>query len=266
MKNFPASTCALIIGGTDPSGGAGLPADTRAMHAFHVHACSVVTSIVAQNTRGVKKSQIVSPDILSAQLDCLLEDIEVRAMKIGLVPTIEAAEIIAQRCKYLQGIPMIYDPVFAPSGGAPFVDAEHARAIVQVLAGANCELLTPNIKEAQILSEISIVDKESLYKAAQQITARYGAHSVLIKGGHFASVDTENSLDYWWHESQMHTFSLSRIENVEVRGTGCLLASAIAAQRAQDIPLPQAIESAKHWLRAQMISAAAIGKGRRVAL
>ena len=266
MKNLPASTCALIIGGTDPSGGAGLPADTRAMHAFHVHACSIVTSIVAQNTCGVQESQIVSPQILSAQLDCLLEDIEVRAVKIGLVPTIEAAEIIAQRCKYLQGIPMIYDPVFAPSGGAPFVDAKNARAIVQVLAGAHCELLTPNINEAKILSEIFIVDNDSLQRAAIEIVARYGVDSVLIKGGHFENVDNESATDYWWHESQMQTFSLLRIENSEVRGTGCLLASAVAAQRAHGVSLSAAIENAKVWLRAQMMNAVAIGKGRRVAL
>ena len=161
MKSLPASTCVLTIGGTDPSGGAGLPADARACRAFGVHACSVVTSIVAQNTRGVQRSQNVAPQMLSAQLDCLLEDIEISALKIGLIPTIEAAEVIVEKCKYLRGIPMIYDPVFAPSGGAPFVDVEHARAIVQVLEGAGCEFLTPNRNEAQILSEISIVDRTS---------------------------------------------------------------------------------------------------------
>ncbi len=265
MKTPAASTCALIIGGTDPSGGAGLPADTRACRAFNVHACSVVTSIVAQNTRGAQDSQIVDPEILSAQLDVLLEDSEVRAIKIGLVLNFESAQIIAQRCKYLQPLPLVYDPVFAPSSGAAFVDAADARAIVHVLAEAHCELLTPNLHEAQILSEISIVDQSSLQHAAIEIVARYGVSSVLIKGGHFAEVDNEMATDYWWHDGQMTTFSLPRLANGEVRGTGCLLASAIAAQRAQGVALPTAIETAKNWLREQIIHAAAVGKGRRVA-
>ncbi len=208
----------------------------------------------------------VAPEILTAQLDCVLDDIEIRALKIGLIPSVEAAEIIAQRCKYLPSVPLIYDPVFAPSGGAPFVDAENARAIVQVLARANCELLTPNIGEAHILSEISIIDKVSLHRAAQEICARYGAQSVLIKGGHFAEFDSAHSVDYWWHDSHLHPFSLPRIERGEVRGTGCLLAAAIAAQRARGAALAQSIENAKIWLRAQMIEAIAIGQGRRVAL
>ncbi len=260
----PSSTtiCALSIAGLDPCGGAGLLADARAMRAFSVHACCVATALTAQNTRGVERIEPVPLAMLRAQLEVLLEDVPVRAVKIGMLPGVEAAQVLANVLGQLE-VPVIYDTVFAPSGGSAFLDEEAARAVVQVL-GPLCELLTPNLHEAQILCGFEISSMEAVQHAARVISERFGVAQVLVKGGHAQALSTATCSDWLWNGHELREFRAPRLEVPEARGTGCLLASAIAAQRAKGLELSPSVERAKGWLGAQMQRAVPIGSGRRV--
>jgi hydroxymethylpyrimidine/phosphomethylpyrimidine kinase len=252
--------CVLIIGGLDPSGGAGLPADARAVSAFGAHPCGITTAIIAQNTRGVAKVEPVSPVMLAAQLDNLLEDIAPRAVKIGMLPNTAAAEVVAQRVLQLRDVPLIVDTVFAPSSGPRFAADETIRYIAEYLLPL-ADVVTPNIAEAEQLIGAPITDLSTMITASQLIHERYGARYVLLKGGHLPT----NAVDVLFDGQHIVELRASRVTGYEVRGTGCLLASAIAAQRAHGIPVIEAAQRAKVWLTQQIQNAKTIGGGRRVA-
>ena len=255
---MPETLCVLTIAGLDPSGGAGLPADARACAAFGAHALPVATAVIAQNTQGVVTFEPVSPSLLAAQLDTILADVKPKAVKIGMIPTAEAVEVIAERVAKL-GVPLIVDPVFAPSSGPAFSRDETIAALCEKLLPL-CDCVTPNLPEAEKLLESKLEAGE----AARAIGDKFGVRAVLLKGGHAPAGD--EVCDVLWDGAQLHFFRAPRIPGVEVRGTGCMLASAIAAQRAQNIPLPSAVRAAKAWLTGQIQNAQPIGNGRRVAI
>jgi len=258
------SICAFAIGGLDPSGGAGLPADIRAMRAFDVHCCGITSAVVAQNTRGVAQLESVSPAMLAAQLDNLFSDIVPRALKIGLLPNAESVRVVAEHLKYFEGVPVIVDPVFAPSAGPIFSDRQTIDALCELIL-PHAELVAPNLLEAQQLSGLQIGDVAALHQAAQAIHHRFGVANVLIKGGHAIEIEAKEAVDWLYDGREFRDFRAPFQSGIEVRGTGCLLASAIAAQRAHKVLLPAAIGQAKLWLSDQIASAAIIGHGRRVA-
>jgi hydroxymethylpyrimidine/phosphomethylpyrimidine kinase len=138
--------CVLTIGGLDPSGGAGLPADARAIRAFGAHPCAVTTAVIAQNTQGVALVEAVSRNMLRTQLLNLLDDITPGAIKIGMLPNQELVQIVVEILQDLR-IPIVLDPVFAPSSGAAFSDDCAVRLIASQLLPL-CALVTPNILEA----------------------------------------------------------------------------------------------------------------------
>ena len=309
--------CVLTIGGLDPSGGAGLTADARAQAAFGAHCCPVATAVIAQNTRGVFEIEPVSPRILAAQIDRLLEDIAPRAVKIGMVPGLEHARVIAARLRLLRDLPIIIDTVFAPSAGPGFADDATVRYIAEQWLPL-CDIVTPNTIEAARLCGAPVDDLESMKRAAGAIAKRFGPRHVLVKGGHLplnhsalnvavtttsdinpttaatandAIKNTQNqsdalvadalvadalvadalvadalvATDILFDGATMTELRANRVAGYGVRGTGCLLASALAAQRARDVPVEEAARRAKVWLTQQIRTAKAIGGGSRVA-
>jgi hydroxymethylpyrimidine/phosphomethylpyrimidine kinase len=255
-----AFPCVLTIGGTDPSGGAGLTADARACTAFGAHALPVVTAIVAQNTQGVLEWEAVSPSLLAAQLDHLLQDIKPQAVKTGLIPSAEAVKIIVSRLEKLH-VPVIVDPVFAPSSGAAFSDDKTIGTLCELLLPM-AEVLTPNWIETSRLLNL-IIDEAP--QAAKEMKDRFRPQGIVIKGGH-APHNPKEVCDYFFDGERTHLLSAPRMEGIEVRGTGCMLASAIAAQRAHNVQPLEAIKNAKLWITEQIKNAQPIGKGRRVAV
>lgn len=256
----------LTIGGLDPSGGAGLPADARAIAAFGAHACGVATAVIAQNTQGVARVEAVSPEMLAAQLDNILEDIMPRAVKVGMLPDSDSVKVVVEYLRALT-VPIIVDPVFAPSSGPEFSGSETIAAITTQLLPI-VEMVTPNIVEAERLLSTPVSDSAAMQEAARAIGQRTGTRFVLIKGGHLKT-DTardDEIVDVLFDRASalLTEFRLPRIDGYEVRGTGCMLASAIAAQRAQGVPVEDAVWHAKSWLTSQMSRAIVIGKGRRV--
>jgi hydroxymethylpyrimidine/phosphomethylpyrimidine kinase len=264
--------CVLAIGGLDPSGGAGLPSDARAMAAFGAHCCGITTAVIAQNTRGVVLVEPVSPLVLDTQLDALLSDVAPRAIKIGMLPSVEAVEIVEKWMRSVSEIPLIVDTVFAPTQGWRFCDAATIRAITERLLPLS-DVVTPNIPEAVQLSGTPITDAQTLAVAVRHIHKRCGARHVLVKGGHWPEAATgqstgeleAESVDTLFDGQQFIELRARRVLGYEVRGTGCLLASAIAAQRARGLPVEEAARGAKTWLTRQILNAKRIGHGRRVA-
>ena len=304
-KNEDGAICVLTIGGLDPSGGAGLTADARAQAAFGAHCCPVATAVIAQNTRGVFEIEPVSPRILAAQIDRLLNDIAPRAVKIGMVPSLAHAEIIAERLRSLRDLPIIVDTVFAPSVGPAFADDATVRCIAEQWL-ALCDIVTPNTLEAARLCGAPVDDLENMKRAAIAIFKRFGPRHVLVKGGHLPSSDSAFNVaiastdinpttataasatavtvvgndaiknprgesetlvatDILFDGVTFTELRANRVAGYGVRGTGCLLASALAAQRARDVPAAQAARRAKTWLTQQILTAKAIGGGSRVA-
>jgi hydroxymethylpyrimidine/phosphomethylpyrimidine kinase len=252
----------LCIGGLDPSGGAGIAADARACSAFGSLALPVATAIVVQNTRGVRLIEPIRPAILRAQIETLLEDIRPGAVKIGMLPDAGAVEAIAQLLRPLQSqIPIVMDTVFAPSSGPTFNDDSTIAVMIRQLFPL-ATLVTPNALEARQLGAAPIGDLDSMQRAAQIVLDRTGAGGVLLKGGHLA--DPEYAVDLFFDGSRYLELRARRQGSYEVRGTGCLLASAVAAGLAGGKAPVDAIRAAKDWLTEQYRGAHIVGGGRRV--
>ena len=253
----------LCVAGFDPCGGAGLLADARAIAAFGGYALGVQTALVPQNTDLVRACAPTSPELLRLQLETLREDIAFDAIKIGLLPDVATIEIVAEFVRDYPSLPVVVDPVLAPTRGAAWSDAETLSALrEQIIPLAT--MLTPNVPEAQILAGRAITDLESMRAAAIELRAHSGAAIVLLKGGHLP--DTKSVDDVYADTNGIEILRAPRIEGIGVRGTGCLLASAIAAQLAQGIASLDAAQNAKRWMSEQWREAQVIGQGRRIAV
>ena len=252
----------LCIAGFDPSGGAGLLADARAASAFGAYALGVQTAFVPQNTMGVAAIAATSPGLLQLQLETLAEDINFDAIKIGLLPDVASIAIVGEflaRCN----VPVVVDPVLAPTRGPSWSDdATHAALRDQIFPLAT--IITPNLPEARILGECAITNSGEMERAARALRAQSGAQIVLLKGGHLEN--TPGVDDVYADANGATWLHAPRIKGTGVRGTGCLLASAIAAQLAQGIEPLQAAKTAKIWMTEQWREARVIGQGRRVAI
>ncbi|PQV64496.1 hydroxymethylpyrimidine/phosphomethylpyrimidine kinase [Abditibacterium utsteinense] len=253
----------LCIGGLDPSGGAGITADARAASAFGAHALSVATAIVAQNTRGVAFVEPLAPTVLQGQIETLLADISPGAIKIGMIPNLAAVAVLEAILRPLHtSIPIVIDTVFAPTTGLAFNDEATIEAICRQLLPL-AAVVTPNALEAQQLGAQGWNDKPSMERAALMILKRSGAQNVLLKGGH--STDTEFSTDIFCDGEMYLELRAPREKSFEVRGTGCLLAAALAAQLAAGATPSQAAQNAKNWLTQEFHKARMVGGGRRIA-
>ena len=221
----------LCVGGFDPCAGAGLLADARACSAFGAFAVAVQTALVPQNTCGVRLLSPTSPDDLKAQLEVLGEDIAFDAVKIGLLPDVASIEIVTS---FLRGwkaqkwLPVVVDPVLAPSAGARWSDEATIAALMEQLFPL-ATLVTPNAPEAQVLSGQRLGDLAAMAEAARLLRER-GADNVLLKGGHIEGLETQRrsdraeslSIDLFWDGHHAHQLRARRVEGIEVRGTGCL--------------------------------------------
>ena len=265
---IPARDCdskpaiVLCIAGFDPSGGAGLLADARAVAAMGAYAVCAQSASVPQNTQGVRALTATAPEWLKLQLETLAEDIEFDAIKIGLLPDVASIAIVGEFLSRLN-VPTVVDPVLAPTRGQSWSDDATIAALFEHVF-PRATMLTPNVPEAQILGECEISDASAMEIAARELRAQSGAQIVLLKGGH---LDNTLTVDDVYADATGATWlHAPRVLGTGVRGTGCLLASAIAAQLAQGVAPLQAAQAAKVWMTQQWRDARAIGQGRRVAI
>ena len=247
---------ALTIAGSDSSGGAGIQADIKTMTANGVYAMSAVTALTAQNTTGVYGILESTPEFLANQLDCIFTDIFPDAVKTGMVASTGLIEVIADKLKQYKAKNIVVDPVMVATSGSRLISQEAVDALKALLLPL-ATVLTPNIPEAEVLSELTISGPADMEKAAQAIGEAYGC-AVLCKGGH----DLNDANDLLWRDGTCKWFHGRRIDNPNTHGTGCTLSSAIASNLAKGCDLDTAVERAKTYLSGALAAMLDLGAGQ----
>lgn len=247
--------CALTIAGTDPSGGAGIQADLKTFQELKTYGMSVITSIVAQNTTGVKDIHDVPLSMIKKQLDAVISDMPIHAVKTGMIANVEMMKLVVRKLKSRQ-IPFVIDPVMVATSGDALID-EQARIFLRDHLLPLATVVTPNIPEAEFLTGINITTNEDMIEAAQKIVHQYGAGAVLVKGGH----TTGDAIDYLYDGETVSTFLEKRINTVNTHGTGCTLSAAITAYLAQGDALLNAVEKGKVFVTEAIKQSFDLGAG-----
>jgi hydroxymethylpyrimidine kinase/phosphomethylpyrimidine kinase len=250
-----AMRTALTIAGSDSSGGAGIQADIKTMTMNGVYAMSAITALTAQNTTGVKSILESTPEFLKDQIDAVFEDIHPNAVKIGMVSSAELIEVIAERLNYYDAKNIVVDPVMVATSGSELMKTDAVSTLIRELLPL-ATLVTPNIPEAEVLSERRILTKEDMLSVAKHIGDSYGC-AVLLKGGH--SINDANDLLY--SNGQFKWFCGKRIDNPNTHGTGCTLSSAIASNLAKGYDLETSIQRAKDYISGALAAMLDLGQG-----
>lgn len=235
MGEFDKRKTVWSIAGSDCSGLAGQVADNRAIDALGVHACSITTAVTAQNGYGLIALNPLTAEQIQSQFDALKDDLPASAIKIGLMPTLESIDVIAEYIKNYHGF-VVLDPVMVSSSGKLLME-KNAQAKVNNLFPA-LSLLTPNIPEAEVLSGIKIQSKSDVEKAAKVLLSQ-NLKAVYIKGGHAGN--QEYIEDYFATDEQNFWLRSKKIKSDNTRGTGCVLAASIAAAIVLDYSLADAV-------------------------
>lgn len=250
----------LIIAGSDSGGGAGLQADIKSCAAFGVYSMTVVSSVTAQNTCGVQAIVPMSTNLVDAQMQSVLSDIGADVIKIGLLSEAPIISRVADRLvDFLQqheGF-IVLDPVMVASSGDRLLAVEAVDVLAQRLVPM-CHVCTPNVPEAEILTGQTIRNVENM-EAAGEILLAMGAQAVLIKGGH---LDGAAVTDIFMSPDQIKHFTHARIDSRHTHGTGCSLASAIAAGLALGQDLHVAVQAAREFIIKAIDTAPGFGQGK----
>lgn len=245
----------LSIAGSDPSGGAGIQADIKAISACGGYAMAAITALTAQNTRGVQGVQMVAPEFVAAQIRAIREDIAIHAVKIGMLGS---AAVIAAVAEALEGLeaPVVLDPVMVAKGGDRLLAPEAAAALRGFLHRAT--LITPNLLEAADLLGTAPAQERATMESQARALRALGPPAVLLKGGHLGSADSPDLLctatGAVWLPGPRHATR-------NTHGTGCSLSSALATLLARAIPLEEAARRAKVWLVGAIAEADALTVG-----
>lgn len=243
----------LVIGGADPTGAAGVGADLKTLAALGIYGASVVTAVTVQNSRSVSDVVSMPASVVGAQIDAAFFDVDVQAVKTGALFSVDTVHVVADRAEASgAGVRWIVDPVIASSSGRDLLDEAGRRVLLERLI-PRAALVTPNLAEASWLTGVSVDSPDAMSRAADHFLA-LGASAVLIKGGHLPDFDPELGEvtdllrtvdgDEW-------RFSRTRLPG-SYRGTGCCLASAIAARVAEGRTLRASVEQAGDYLAATM--------------
>ena len=246
---------ALSVAGSDSSGGAGVQADIKTMTMNGVYAMGVVTALTAQNTLGVKAILDSTPEFLKEQLDAVFEDIFPDSVKIGMVSSSELIDVIAEQLKFYNAKNIVVDPVMVATSGCALIKTDAVKTLATKLLPL-ATLVTPNIPEAEVLSDMKIKSKYDMIKAAEFIEKNYGC-SVLLKGGH--SINDAN--DLLCENGRIVWFEGKRIDNPNTHGTGCTLSSAIASNLAKGFSLVDAVRKAKDYISDALAAGLDLGNG-----
>ena len=249
----------LTIAGLDPSGGAGILADVKAMSACGTYGMAVVAALTAQNTCGVSGWQPVAPDFVRAQIDAIFEDIRVDAVKIGMLGTPEVIDAVAEALERHRPPFVVLDPVMVAKGGDRLLAKEAESALCERLLPLTT-VITPNLPEAAVLAgEAEIRERGEMPALARKLLERLAPDAwVYLKGGHL----TESaSPDLLLSRETSLTFEAPRIATKNTHGTGCTLSAAIAAQLGRGESVPEAVRKAKAYVYEAIAHADELGVG-----
>jgi hydroxymethylpyrimidine/phosphomethylpyrimidine kinase len=247
----------LAVAGSDCGGGAGIQADIKTITALDAYAMTAITAITVQDTHGVHGVEALPPALVAAQMACVLDDIGADAVKCGMLggaATIEAVSAVLEA--KARGVPLVVDPVMVAKGGVELMGETATRHLKSRLLPL-ASLITPNVPEAEALSGMTITDEESMRHVAGALRT-FGVPAVLLKGGH---LDGAEVVDVLATESGIEAFRAPRIATRHTHGTGCTLASAIAAGLAQGMDVRAAVVRARAYVQAAIFSAPGFGGG-----
>ena len=247
----------LIVAGSDSGGGAGIQADIKAVTMLGAFAATAITALTAQNTLGVFGVLPIAPAFIRQQMEVVLDDIGADAIKTGMLHDAAVIETVAAvLAERAPEVPLVLDPVMVAKGGAPLIEPSAIDALKTLLI-ARAGVLTPNLPEAEILVGHSIDSLAAMQRATDELLA-LGCGAVLLKGGHLAG---DTVYDVLATASRQRVWQSPRIDTRHTHGTGCTLASAIAAGLAQGKPVAIAVEWARDYVQAAIADAPGIGQG-----
>jgi hydroxymethylpyrimidine/phosphomethylpyrimidine kinase len=248
---------ALTIAGSDSSGGAGIQADLKTFAALGVYGASVITALTAQNTRGVTGIHQVPAEFVTAQIDAVFGDLEVKAVKIGMVAQPATIDAIAAGLERWSPGHIVLDPVMVATSGDRLLAAEAVDALRTKLI-PRATLITPNLPEAAALLDEAVASTEAAVESQGRRLLAMGCRAVLIKGGHGQGAE---STDYLVSGNGTLALAAPRIATKNTHGTGCSLSSAIAAGLAKGEDMETAVRGAKAWISAAIAAADRLGVG-----
>ena len=247
----------LALSGSDPSGGAGLEADLKVFQRHGVYGMAVPTLLTVQNTLGVRKVKTLEPGFLEEQVDFLLDDLFPDAIKIGAIGDRRMLQALVRLLSQerLAGVPVVIDTVMGSTSGSPLFDMRGLSEFIERLL-PRAAVITPNVPEFDLLT-----GKSTTLANAPGHLREFGRgkpYAVLLKGGHFAG----DPVDFLWHAGDIIRYAGERIETPHTHGTGCALASALAAHLAMGNPLPDAVARARAYVREAIRGNPGLGGGR----
>ena len=251
---------ALTIAGSDSSGGAGVQADLKAFAACGVFGTSAITALTAQNTTGVRGVHAVPAAFVVEQVEAVLDDLDVAAVKTGMLATAEVVSAVAGLAAAGRLPHLVVDPVMVASSGARLLETAAEQAYVEALL-PSAEVLTPNLSEAQVLLGRAITTLDEQREAAEALGA-LGPRAVLVKGGHAVAGTGGDAVDVLWDGTQVLELRAPRVVGRNDHGTGCTLASAIAAGLARGDGVVEAVASAKAYVLRALQGGAGWSLGR----
>ena len=247
----------LSIAGSDSGGGAGIQADLKTFAALGCYGMTAITALTAQNTLGVRAIHGVPPQMLRDQIDAVVEDLGVHAVKIGMLHSPDIVQAVAAAIDRHALARVVLDPVMVATSGAVLIDNPAIAALVRELFG-RAVLVTPNLDEAALLVGRPLDSEQAMEAAAHELLAK-GARAVLLKGGHLAGdvvsdvLITQDGVTHWMRGPRIHS--------ANTHGTGCTLSSAIAAYLALGQPLLEAVKAARVYVRAALQAGAQVKTG-----
>ena len=244
----PATTppVALTIAGSDSSGGAGIQADLKTFAALGVFGASALTALTAQNTRGVHGVHVVPAEFVVAQVDAVLDDLTVGAVKTGMLATADVVRAVAALAAAGRLPRLVVDPVMVASSGDRLLEPPAERLYAEALL-PHAALVTPNVREAEVLLGTPIRTLDEQHAAARALGA-LGPAAVVVKGGHAVADSADEAVDVVWDGTSTYELRRPRVPTSNDHGTGCTFAAAVAAALARGAEPREALEGAKAFV------------------
>ncbi|GAA5076013.1 bifunctional hydroxymethylpyrimidine kinase/phosphomethylpyrimidine kinase [Lysobacter panacisoli] len=258
MNDATLPPCALTIAGSDSGGGAGIQADLKTFAAHRVHGLSAIAALTAQHTRGVTAVHVPDVGFLRAQIDACFDDFAIGAVKLGMLANAEVIHAVADALAHYRPAHVVLDPVMVSTSGARLLEASALDALRTRLIPM-ATLVTPNLPEAELLIGRGIDDLDAMHAALDALRA-LGARAVLLKGGHLPAAANGEVVDLFADGDTVHGFAHPRLQ-VDAHGTGCTLASAVAARLCLGHDLRRSCEGAADYVHAALRGGYRPGRG-----
>lgn len=249
------SRTVLAIAGLDPSGGAGISADLKTIAAYRQHGVAVVTSVTAQNTVGIQAIFDLPVELVRQQIETIVADIDVHAVKIGMLGTARTVALLASMLQTLHLPHVVLDPVLKSTSGTPLLEKKGITELRDALL-PRVDVVTPNMEEASILARMAVTDLPSM-KAAARAIHDMGARAVVVTGGHLGN----RAVDVVYDGTRTAIFDSTKIVSANTHGIGCTFSTALACQLSRGVALAEAVDGAKRYVSRAVSHVSRIGRG-----